>query len=42
MVTGDNIVTAKAVAIEAGIITEADLAESEENQKYLCVEPDFI
>ena len=38
MVTGDNIMTARIVAIDAGIITEADLADSEENQKYLCME----
>lgn len=39
MITGDNIVTARAIAIDAGIITEAELVDSEENQKYLCVEP---
>ncbi len=37
IVTGDNVVTAKQIAIDAGIITEADLADSE-NQKYLCME----
>ena len=37
MVTGDNFHTARTIALEAGIITEADLADGE-NQKYLCME----
>lgn len=41
MVTGDNIETARAISLEAGIITEADLA-NEEDREYLCMEgPQF-
>ena len=36
MVTGDIIETAKAISIEAGIITEQDLA-GEKNNEYLCM-----
>lgn len=37
MVTGDNIDTARAISVEAGILTEADLADTE-NQEYKCME----
>lgn len=30
MVTGDNINTAKAISVEAGIISQADLANNED------------
>lgn len=30
MVTGDNLITARAISLEAGIITEADLADGED------------
>ena len=36
MVTGDIVETAKAISLEAGIITEKDLAD-EENNEYLCM-----
>ena len=36
MVTGDNIDTARAISKEAGIITDKDLNDPE-NQKYLCM-----
>jgi P-type Ca2+ transporter type 2B len=37
MVTGDNIDTARAISLEAGILTDADLADEEASQ-YLCME----
>jgi len=37
MVTGDNINTAKAISVEAGIISQADLANNEDLE-YLCME----
>jgi len=37
MVTGDNIVTAKAISLEAGIITEEDLNEDAEDAQYVCM-----
>ena len=36
MVTGDIVETAKAISLEAGIITAKDLAD-EENNEYLCM-----
>ena len=36
MVTGDTPVTAKAISLEAGIITKEDLANEEDNE-YLCM-----
>lgn len=38
MVTGDNIDTAKAISLEAGIITQEDLDRDDEDSKYLCME----
>ena len=36
MVTGDIIETARAISLEAGIITEQDVADEEQNE-YLCM-----
>ena len=36
MVTGDNIDTAKAISLEAGILCEADLVDQEDSQ-YICM-----
>lgn len=41
MVTGDNIDTARAISLDAGIITQADLDKDmamDEDNRYLCME----
>lgn len=38
MVTGDNIDTAKAISVEAGIITQQDLDNEDREESYLCME----
>jgi magnesium-transporting ATPase (P-type) len=37
MVTGDNIDTARAISLEAGIITHDDLNEDAEDAQYVCM-----
>lgn len=38
MVTGDNIDTARAISLEAGIITQTDLDNEDAEESYLCME----
>jgi len=37
MVTGDNIDTARAISLEAGILTQKDLDEDAEDSEYVCM-----
>jgi len=37
MVTGDNIDTARAISLEAGILTQADLDPEQEGAEYVCM-----